>query len=111
MLLTAAGCVTSPVSCLLTGLLVQDAGLPLAKLCTAYQQLVRIVRQLFQVCRLVHADLSEYNILVHKVRKACDYPMAGEPMLTSSLQQHIVAEASRLAVFVGAAANIVPCGC
>lgn len=48
----------------------QDAGLPLAKLCAAYQQLVTIVRRLYQVCRLVHADLSEYNILVHKVR-AC----------------------------------------
>jgi hypothetical protein len=45
----------------------QDAGLPLAKLCGAYQQLVCIVRKLYQECRLVHADLSEYNILVHKV--------------------------------------------
>eukprot|EP00775_Hariotina_reticulata_P007695 gene7695-7894_t len=44
----------------------KDACLPLVKLCAAYQQLVRIVRQLFQACRLVHADLSEYNILVHK---------------------------------------------
>jgi RIO kinase 1 len=46
----------------------QDANLPLAKMCSAYQQMVRIVRQLYQTCRLVHADLSEYNILVHKVR-------------------------------------------
>jgi RIO kinase 1 len=45
----------------------QDAGLPQAKLCAAYQQLVCIVRKLYQECRLVHADLSEYNILVHKV--------------------------------------------
>jgi serine/threonine-protein kinase RIO1 len=48
-------------------LLLQDANLPLAKMCSAYQQMVRIVRQLYQTCRLVHADLSEYNILVHKV--------------------------------------------
>jgi RIO kinase 1 len=27
---------------------------------------VRIVRRLYQCCRLVHADLSEYNILVHE---------------------------------------------
>ena len=45
----------------------KDAGLPLAKLCSAYYQLVRIVRQLYQQCRLVHCDLSEYNILVHQV--------------------------------------------
>eukprot|EP00882_Tetradesmus_deserticola_P022535 GHRQ01024452.1.p1 GENE.GHRQ01024452.1~~GHRQ01024452.1.p1 ORF type:complete len:332 (+),score=177.59 GHRQ01024452.1:83-997(+) len=44
----------------------KDANLPLAKLCSAYQQMVCIVRQLYQTCRLVHADLSEYNILVHK---------------------------------------------
>lgn len=28
---------------------------------------VVVVRQLYQKCRLVHADLSEYNILYHKV--------------------------------------------
>jgi RIO kinase 1 len=49
----------------------QDANLPLAKMCSAYQQMVRIVRQLYQTCRLVHADLSEYNILVHKVSICC----------------------------------------
>jgi RIO kinase 1 len=49
---------------------VQDANLPLQKMCSAYSELVRILRRLYQKCRLVHADLSEYNILVHKVRFA-----------------------------------------
>ena len=31
-----------------------------------YHQLVKIMRTMFQVCRLVHADLSEYNLLYHK---------------------------------------------
>ncbi|KAJ4199000.1 Serine/threonine-protein kinase rio1 [Fusarium falciforme] len=31
-----------------------------------YVQLLGIMRRIYQVCRLVHADLSEYNILYHK---------------------------------------------
>lgn len=31
-----------------------------------YVQLLGIMRRMYQVCRLVHADLSEYNILYHK---------------------------------------------
>ena len=31
-----------------------------------YVQLVKIMRKMFHVCKLVHADLSEYNILYHK---------------------------------------------
>jgi RIO kinase 1 len=30
-----------------------------------YAQLVRAVRTMFHACRLVHADLSEYNVLLH----------------------------------------------
>lgn len=33
-----------------------------------YIQLLSIMRRLYQVCRLVHADLSEYNILYHNQR-------------------------------------------
>ncbi|KAG5982043.1 hypothetical protein E4U55_002391 [Claviceps digitariae] len=31
-----------------------------------YIQLLGVMRKMYQVCRLVHADLSEYNILYHK---------------------------------------------
>jgi len=33
---------------------------------SAYEQTIMIVRRLYQRCRLVHADLSEYNLLYHK---------------------------------------------
>lgn len=46
----------------------RDAGLPLQRLRTAYTEILLVLRNLYQKCRLVHADLSEYNILYHKVR-------------------------------------------
>ncbi|KAG2443598.1 hypothetical protein HXX76_001949 [Chlamydomonas incerta] len=44
----------------------RDAGLPQPRLRTAYTEMLLVMRNLFQKCRLVHADLSEYNILYHK---------------------------------------------
>jgi len=32
----------------------------------AYHQLVKVMRTMYHQCRLVHADLSEYNLLYHK---------------------------------------------
>ena len=44
----------------------KDAGLPPEKMRACYTEMVVIVRTLFQTCKLVHADLSEYNILYYK---------------------------------------------
>lgn len=44
----------------------KDAGLSQTKMCEAYSQMVVVVRTLYQKCHLVHADLSEYNILYHQ---------------------------------------------
>ena len=41
----------------------KDAELSVEQLRELYVQLVVSMRRLFQLCRLVHADLSEYNIL------------------------------------------------
>jgi RIO kinase 1 len=46
----------------------RDAQLSPARLATAYEDVVRTMRKLYQVCRLVHADLSEYNLLYHEGR-------------------------------------------
>ena len=43
----------------------KDAGLPPPRMRRAYTEVVLLVRTMYQKCRLVHADLSEYNLLVH----------------------------------------------
>ncbi|KAF4577215.1 protein kinase rio1 [Pleurotus pulmonarius] len=43
----------------------KDAQLPEGALPELYQELVLTTRQLYHECKLVHADLSEYNILYH----------------------------------------------
>ena len=48
----------------------QDAEIPASRLRALYTQLVMDVRTMFQRCRLVHADLSEYNLLYHAGRLA-----------------------------------------
>lgn len=45
----------------------QDADLSPNRLRMAYTEMVMIIRKLYQDCRLVHGDLSEYNILFHEV--------------------------------------------
>ncbi|CCG80783.1 Serine/threonine-protein kinase RIO1 [Taphrina deformans PYCC 5710] len=44
----------------------KDAELTQQKTETLYYRLMGFIRKLWQVCHLVHADLSEYNILYHK---------------------------------------------
>lgn len=41
----------------------KDARLSMAELCVAYEQVVEAMVKMFHGCHLVHADLSEYNIL------------------------------------------------
>ena len=49
----------------------QDAKMPLARLQSMYTEMVILMRKLYQECRLVHGDLSEYNILVNEVSIWC----------------------------------------
>ncbi|KAL1812389.1 hypothetical protein ACET3Z_022454 [Daucus carota] len=44
----------------------KDASLSLDKLCEAYMEMVMAMRTLYQKCKLVHGDLSEYNILFYE---------------------------------------------
>lgn len=44
----------------------KDAELSSSKMKSCYIQCVRLMREMYQKCRLVHADLSEYNILYWK---------------------------------------------
>ncbi|CAO3674834.1 unnamed protein product [Umbelopsis vinacea] len=43
----------------------KDAQIESSRYPGLYDQLIKNVRIMYQVCRLVHADLSEYNILYH----------------------------------------------
>ncbi|CAO3653406.1 unnamed protein product [Mucor hiemalis] len=43
----------------------KDAQIETSRYPSLYYQLVKNVRTMYQVCKLVHADLSEYNILYH----------------------------------------------
>ncbi|KIJ45720.1 hypothetical protein M422DRAFT_125711, partial [Sphaerobolus stellatus SS14] len=44
----------------------KDADLPEDRLAILYKGLLFTVRKMFHECKLVHADLSEYNILYHE---------------------------------------------
>ncbi|KAG0174041.1 protein kinase rio1 [Apophysomyces sp. BC1034] len=44
----------------------KDASIETSKFPALYYQLIKNVRTMYQVCKLVHADLSEYNLLYHK---------------------------------------------
>lgn len=46
----------------------RDAGLSTNKLLSAYMEVVDFMRDMYQKCKLVHADLSEYNMLWHDGR-------------------------------------------
>jgi len=41
----------------------KDAGLSTSKARSAYVQCIKILRRMFQLCKLVHGDFSEYNLL------------------------------------------------
>jgi len=45
---------------------IRDAGLSEKRLREAYVQTIVIMRRMYQRCKLVHGDLSEYNLLWHK---------------------------------------------
>ncbi|CAH9143820.1 unnamed protein product [Cuscuta epithymum] len=44
----------------------KDAALPLDRLREGYVEIIMVMRRLYQNCKLVHGDLSEYNILYYE---------------------------------------------
>lgn len=44
----------------------KEAKLSFANLCVAYEEVVSAMVKMFQGCHLVHADMSEYNVLWHE---------------------------------------------
>lgn len=52
--------------CLRASPRLKDAQLPASECIDLYVELVLMVRKIFHECKLVHADLSEYNILYHE---------------------------------------------
>lgn len=44
----------------------KDAKLSMSNLSDAYIQTVEIMKRMYKICNLIHADLSEYNLLWHK---------------------------------------------
>jgi RIO kinase 1 len=51
-----------------------------------YVELLGLMRRMYQVCRLVHADLSEYNILYHEKLYIIDVSQSVEPDHPRSLE-------------------------
>jgi len=68
----------------------QDAKMPLPRLQSMYTEMVLLIRKLYQECRLVHGDLSEYNILVNDVRLS--YPYSRIPVKILSRSDHLVSK-------------------
>lgn len=64
----------------------KDVALSRADLICAYDEVVEIMKNMFQKARLVHADFSEYNILYHEGKCiVIDLAQAVEPIHPSAL--------------------------
>lgn len=57
----------------------KDASIPAEHMADLYVELLLMTRKMYVECRLVHADLSEYNILYHVDVPPQDDPASGEP--------------------------------
>ena len=63
----------------------QDARVPLQRLQSMYTEMILLMRKLYQECRLVHGDLSEYNILVDQVACSCLIYLLSPSLKTPSI--------------------------